>query len=68
MSYTEILELCIRHVLQSSIQCKNLLFHSAISSAPEDESRECVYLISRLSTDFLLNRGKEGGIATGQIS
>ena len=70
MDYTDILELCIRHVLQSSKQCKNLLFHSVISSTPEDEllSRECMYLISHLSNDFLLNTGKERGNATGQTS
>lgn len=72
MDYTEILELCIRHVLQSSKQCKNLLVHSVVSSTPEDEllSRECMYLMSHLSNDFLLNRGmeKKRGNATGQTS
>lgn len=53
-----------------SEQYKNILFQSVISSAPEDEllSRECIYLISRLSSDFPINSGKERGNVTGQTS
>lgn len=72
--YTEILEICIRH--DTGLQIIKILFHSIISilfhsiivSNSDDDLlyKECMYLISHLSNDFLLNAGKERGSGTRQ--